>query len=261
MVRKTSLSLLVALAAFVVSSCSIGNRDFSNDPRAKKMEAYLENKYSEDFTLENVELLKYYRIGALTGGDKAGLKAMAYPDKDSAKSFAVEFWEKENVIEDGYINYIMADKLSVIVKDHVESIWTNQKPKLDMVYFLGPLGSLPDSEYDSSTEVRDYPYTSGIDVFVQYSGELDKKDAALKISQLHKAFISEGVEKFITAIFFLKDEAWHTLDNTLADIKQKDEADYNMYSVCRASEDCWVSGGEGKETVQELVDQFMVGRE
>ncbi|WP_054942868.1 hypothetical protein [Paenibacillus ihuae] len=260
MVRKTSLSLLVALAAFVVSSCSIGNKDFSSDPRAKKMEAYLENKYSEDFTLENVELLKYYRIGALTGGDKAGLKAIAYPDKDSAKSFAVEFWEKENVIEDGYINYIMADKLSVIVKDRVGSIW-KQQTKLDMEYFLGPFGSLPDSKYDSFTEVRDYPYTAGIDVFIQYSGALDKKAAALMIDQLHKELISAGVGGFFTAIFFLKDEAWHNLDNTLADIKQKDESDYNMYSVCRATEDCWVSGGQGKETVQELVEQFMVGRE
>lgn len=224
------------------------------------MEAYLEDKYSEDFTLENVELLRYYRVGALTSGDKAGLKATAYPDRNSSKSFTVEFWEKEDIIEDGYINYIMADKLSVIVNDRVESIW-KQQTKLDMEYFLGPFGSLPDSEYDSSTEVRDYPYSAGIDIFIQYSGALDKKAAALKIDQLHKELISEGVGEFITAIFFLKDEAWHNLDNTLADIEQKNESDYNMYSVCRTSDNCWVSGGQGKETIEELEEQFMVGRE
>jgi hypothetical protein len=224
------------------------------------MEAYLENKYSEDFTLENIELLRYYRVGALTSGDKAGLKAAAYPDKNSSKSFTVEYWEKEEVIEDSYINYVMADQLSVIVQDNVEKIW-KQKPELDMQYFLGPLGSLPDSKYNPSTKVSDYPYTAGIDVFIQYSGELNPKDEALKIDQLHKELISEGIKNFISAIFFIKDEAWQALDSTLADIEQKADPEYNMYSVCRTNDDCWVSGGQGTETVEELEDQFMVGRE
>ncbi|WP_277473266.1 MULTISPECIES: hypothetical protein [unclassified Paenibacillus] len=224
------------------------------------MKEYLEEKYSEAFIIENVEDLRYYRVGALTGGDVAGVQAVAYPAGNREAEFRVEYWEKENVIEDSYINLIMSDKLAELVQEKVQSIW-KAPAKLDTVYFEGPFGSLPDSSYTPAAEVKDYPYSAGINVFMAQEGELDKPLQATRIRQLNQELKDYGITKFLSTVFFMNTEDYSNIEATLQDIDEKKDHEYNIYSFCRPKADCWVSGGQGDETVEELIEDFSLGKE
>lgn len=224
------------------------------------MKKYLDEKYAEAFIIENVEELRYHRVDALTSGEAAGVQASAYPADDPEKEFRVEYWEKENVIEDGYINLLMSDKLSELVQKKVQSIWGEQA-KLDTVYFEGPFGSLPDSSYTPVTDVKDYPYSASINVFMALEGELDKPLQATRIRQLNQELKDSGIAKFLSAVFFMNNEDYSNIEVTLQDIDEKKDHEYNIYSFCRPKADCWVSGGQGDETVEELIGDFSLGKE
>ncbi|WP_342562228.1 hypothetical protein NST84_21750 [Paenibacillus sp. FSL R7-0345] len=224
------------------------------------MQEYLEEKYAEAFIIEKVEELRYHRVGAFTSGEVAGVQAAAYPAGKPETEFRVEYWEKENVIEDGYINLIMSDKLAELVQQKVQSIW-KAPAKLDVDYFEGPFGSLPDSSYTPEAEVKDYPYSAGINVFMAHEGALDKPLQATRIRQLNQELKDSGIAKFLSAVFFMNTEDYNNIEAALQDIDEKQEHEYNIYSFCRPKADCWVSGGQGDETVEELIGDFSLGKE
>ncbi|CAM4463679.1 hypothetical protein [Paenibacillus typhae] len=257
---KWLLISAAALAALMVTSCSGGYSEAGKKQKASEMKEYLEEKYSEAFIIEKVEELRYHRVGALTSGEVAGVQAAAYPAGNPETEFRVEYWEKENVIEDGYINLIMSDKLAELVQQKVQSIWKTPA-KLDVVYFEGPFGSLPDSSYTPAAEVKDYPYAAGINVFMAQEGELDKRVQATQIRQLNQELKEYGIADFLSAVFFMNQEDYSQIEATLQDIDEKKDDEYNLYSFCRPKADCWVSGGQGDETVEELIADFSLGKE
>lgn len=257
---KWLLISAAALAALMVTSCSNGYSESEKKQKASEIKEYLEEKYAEAFVIGKVEDLRYYRVGALTSGDVAGVQAAAYLADDPETEFRVEYWEKEDVIEDGYINLLMSDKLDELVQQKVQSIWGEQA-KLDTIYYEGPFGSLPDSSYTPATAVKDYPYSAGINVFLTQEGELDKPLQATRIRQLNQELKDAGIAKFLSAVFFMNTEDYSNIEATLQDIDEKKEHEYNIYSFCRPKADCWVSGGQGDETVEELIEDFSLGKE
>lgn len=249
---KFRFIVVLGLSAFLLSSCGTPSLD---SKEALMVADRLSKKYGEKVTLTGIETLYYVSIGDMFGGKIAGIQGDAIISSDQPKTFRYEYWEERDTVEDNYINFLMADKLSAAVKEKVSNIWSTDN-KIDAHYLYGVFGSMSDEDLSPNSEISDYSVSSAIDVFIPYKGEVNKTKEANKILKLHNDLKSLGVSDFSTAVFYMAAEDYKPVEKTLADIESHNEHDYNLYNICRTDNDCLVSGGDGSESVSELIDKF-----
>lgn len=254
--RRLLLSLATIILMVTFTACDKHTKS-EKEAATVKIRKHLEEKYGKEFTVNTAEDLFFSTPGSLIS-DVVGFEAEAYPLDTPEETFMIQYWEEKNIIDDGYINYIMVDKLKTELFAQIPPI-LKRNIKIDAVYGNGPWGLLPDYKYTPSTSIQDYKYTAIVDVYVEQAKSIDKAAEADNIDKIQRIFLEKGVEDLMISFYYMSPEEYEHIEQ----IKKEDEED-NLYKICRASATCIVSSGsvdEGKveddyNTILEWFDKY-----
>ncbi|WP_239613752.1 hypothetical protein [Cohnella mopanensis] len=251
--KKILILILSSLILMVLPACG-GYSKAEKRTARNNMQKHLEEKYNQEFNVAISGNVHYITIGNPFGGGIAGLKAEAYPVNEPERKFRVEYWEKSNVIEDGYMDLIMTDRLIEQVRKQAAPL-LGESIKLDVVFDNGPFEKLPDNKFTLASTLVDYnaDYWTGIDFFVPRDEPIDKRREAVIIDELQDILIESGLEDFHISVYYMEKKDYDNLESTLALIEEKNGTSdsMSMYDYCRPKESCWIGSGSVEKGVKE----------
>ncbi|MFB0843423.1 hypothetical protein [Paenibacillus oleatilyticus] len=198
------LRIVMLLSLVTLMGCGQKYKDAED-----KMTRYLNEKYGEEFVVENVG-----------GGYGSGIfstdtiKAEAYPPNSPRHRFRAEITKDFSKVWDNYMNMIMADKFDekmIKVSQEVfeqKDIWV--KTNLDSGGLSFPARDLN----NKNMSIEDYFKAEAInglavDLFIKSEPDIDKERQAEKVDQLVDRILAlEEFKHGFISVFYLKPSAF-----------------------------------------------------
>ncbi|NUU75198.1 hypothetical protein [Paenibacillus xylanilyticus] len=240
------LAVITLILTVALTAC---DRHSTSEKKAAtaKIEKHLAEKYEKEFAVETADDLFIHVPGELTG-DAVGFETQAYPVDAPEETFKVEYWEEKGIIEDDYINHLMAGKLKSELSELISPI-LGRDIKIDAGYDNGAWGNMPDTKYTPATLTGDYDYSALVDVYVKQTKSIDKMAEAKNIDLIQRSLLQKGIEDVMIAFYYMSPDEFELIEQ----IRKEDEEN-NLYQICRASASCIVASGRVDEG--EVVDGY-----
>lgn len=252
---------LAAITLILTVALTACDRHSKSEKKAAtaKIEKYLVEKYEKEFTVETADDLFIHVPGELTG-DVVGFETQAYPVDAPEKTFKVEYWEEKDIIEDDYINHLMAEKLKSELSELISPL-LGRDIKIDAGYDNGAWGNMPDTKYTPATLTKDYDYSALVNVYVKQTKSIDKMTEAKNIDLIQRSLLQKGIEDVMIAFYYMSPDEFELIEQT-----RKEDEENNLYKICRASASCLVASGRVDEgevvyDYNQILEKFDLYRE
>lgn len=230
---------------------------------------HLVQKYDKEFFVEIVGNLHSASLGNPFGGKISGLKAEAYPIGEENKRFAVHYHKKDGNIDDGYSKLFMTERAKRILAETLKALY-NEELKYHISTFAEPFDILPSNEYTLETELSEYRKSFNIEVHVNQVLQPEQyKKTAETIDAIQKELIRQGMKHFHISFVYLNSYDFDHIDHIHAVLDKyygSNSGITDIYSYCRAKEDCKITAsivkdGVPGENVEAIAEGFTKHRD
>lgn len=164
------------------------------------MKNYLENKYKENFTVEESKIYD--------NGEKGTYHlAIAYPEKNHEQQFTVK-WSEDDIgtFNDDYLNYKWNKEGNKIIKKKLKEVY-----KEDINFYFN--FKVPPGEYDEkmdiSTMIKTYPddVTLEFTYYVFCKNNIDKEKEAKKIyNVIDNMFLDNDISEYSLTVYYINEK-------------------------------------------------------
>ncbi|CAH0119719.1 hypothetical protein PAE9249_02226 [Paenibacillus sp. CECT 9249] len=259
---------LFAVLAFTLISCGGYNAKQKKEIE-KLMLDHLAKKYNKEFSVTITDNLHSISLGNPFGGGIVGLKGEAHVLGEEGKTFQVQYFEQNGIIDDGYSTIFMTERAEQILSETLNAAY-NEPLKYEIATFGKPFGLLPSNEFTLESELSEYTESFNIEVYVKKILHPDEyKEASDKIDLIQKELIHRGMNNFFITAVYLNDYDFANIDHILAVLNNyygnAFEID-DLFTYCRLKDDCKITAaiadnGELQNNRESIEEGFAQHRE
>ncbi len=218
--KKHLMAIIVMTVAFSLVGC--GSK---RDRAARIITQTLEDRYEEEFVIDSMG-------GGWGTSDDSRLKAWVYPEGNKDNMFKAQIKKDLSIVEDEYLNILMADKLTDELTPILESIYGNQFKAF--VYTNSYISDIGFTDMELETFFKSEMYVSlGVDLFIKCEDYLDKEVELQALKDFSAQYDKALGEKGSLFVYYMKAPIFDELE-----IK-RDDLDHTMQQYLSSTDHCY----------------------
>ncbi|MCP3776053.1 hypothetical protein NLX71_22585 [Paenibacillus sp. MZ04-78.2] len=245
------LRIVMLLSLVTLMGCGQEYKD-----AGEKMTRYLNDKYGEEFVIENVG--GGYGSGVFSTDT---IKAEAYPKHSPRHRFRAEISKDFSKVWDNYMNMIMADKFDAKMMKVSQEVFEQKDVWVKSYLNSGGLAFPARDLNNKNMSIEDYfkaeqLYGIAIDVFIKSEPDIDKEREAEKVDQLVAKIVElQEFKNGAIDVYYLKPSSFERVSTDFFTVKVPIDY-YRQKEVSYAHTFAEISDGKKKYTVKEILSHF-----